>query len=198
MLLTKPKLVATAAQQHSGVLPVLFIAARSRSVAKDVRAFAQATEERSRTPESSALLENVTTDYCNDFECTSSPAVASTVASVSQDLRRGCRYTTSLFAKDVKYTVGALSAVLQAPCSAATELIHVNLRTLLISSPRVPHVPLLREQDGVRSFTGSDKYQRLRWIAKSIGKPNVVSGWCFCNPAWTMLHSILISFSSAA
>lgn len=108
MLLTKPKVVATAVQQHTGVLAVPRLAAGSRSVAADVRARAQATEK-PKAPGASTVLENANTDYCNDFECTSSPAVEQTVKSLSLDLQRHCgsRYTASLFVKDVKFTVGA-------------------------------------------------------------------------------------------
>ncbi len=43
--------------------------------------------------------------YCDEFECTSSPAVEQTVRALARDLTRLRTWTLSLFAKDVRYQV---------------------------------------------------------------------------------------------
>ena len=43
--------------------------------------------------------------YCDEFECTSSPAVEQTVRALARDLTRLRTWTLSLFAKDVRYRV---------------------------------------------------------------------------------------------
>ena len=47
----------------------------------------------------------LTSDYCDDFVCTSSPAVEQNLRSLSRDLTRLNTWTISLFAKDVQYQV---------------------------------------------------------------------------------------------
>jgi hypothetical protein len=49
-------------------------------------------------------IEGLTDDYCDDFVCTSSPAVEQTLRSLAKDLVRR-RWTPVLFARDVKYRV---------------------------------------------------------------------------------------------
>ena len=47
----------------------------------------------------------LTSDYCDDFVCTSSPAVEQNLRALSRDLTRLNTWTISLFAKDVQYQV---------------------------------------------------------------------------------------------
>ena len=53
-------------------------------------------------------IEGLTDDYCDDFVCTSSPAVEQTLRSLAKDLVRR-RWTPVLFARDVKYRVRAVA-----------------------------------------------------------------------------------------
>lgn len=50
-------------------------------------------------------IDDLSGDYCNDFECTSSPSVELGVRSFARDLTR-LRYSPSLFNKDVTYSDG--------------------------------------------------------------------------------------------
>ena len=51
-------------------------------------------------------IENLSTKYCDDFVCTSSPAVETTVRSLSRDIERGNGvWTQSFLSRDVEYEV---------------------------------------------------------------------------------------------
>ncbi|KXZ51347.1 hypothetical protein GPECTOR_13g835 [Gonium pectorale] len=49
---------------------------------------------------------NLESDYCDDFQCTSSPAVEQTVRSLARELTRGRYATTSLYQQTVTYSDG--------------------------------------------------------------------------------------------
>jgi len=51
-------------------------------------------------------IENLSTNYCDDFVCTSSPAVEMTVRSLARDIERGNGvWTQSFLSRDVEYEV---------------------------------------------------------------------------------------------
>ncbi len=52
------------------------------------------------------LRTDLDTNYCDDFECTSSPAVEQTVRSLARELQRGKYSTASLYQAGVTYSVG--------------------------------------------------------------------------------------------
>ncbi len=54
--------------------------------------------------EENLQIEGLKSDYCDDFVCTSSPAVEQTVRSLARDLVRRS-WTFSLFTRDVSYKV---------------------------------------------------------------------------------------------
>ena len=54
--------------------------------------------------EEAMQIEGLRSDYCDDFVCTSSPAVEQTVRSLARDLVRQ-KWTPSLFTRDVVYQV---------------------------------------------------------------------------------------------
>ena len=67
-----------------------------------------ATEDEEDDEDVEIQIEGLTEDYCDDFVCTSSPAVEQTLRSLAKDLVRR-RWTPILFAKDVKYRVRAVA-----------------------------------------------------------------------------------------
>ena len=75
-------------------------------------------------------IEGLTEDYCDDFVCTSSPAVEQTLRSLAKDLVRR-RWTPFLFAKDVKYRVRVFAYL---PPHCLVLLLLVELRLLLSAS----------------------------------------------------------------
>lgn len=56
--------------------------------------------------ESEIRIENLNTEYCDEFACTSSPAVEQTIRSLCRDLQRPRTWTRSLFAENVTYQGG--------------------------------------------------------------------------------------------
>lgn len=72
-------------------------------------------------------IENLSREYCDNFVCTSSPAVETTIRSLARDIELRLKYSSRLFQPDATYT------------------------------------------DGVRSFKGSNKYDRATWAGESLG-----------------------------
>lgn len=69
-----------------------------------LRVSATAETRRAEDDVEELQVEGLRADYCDDFVCTSSPAVEQTVRSLARDLvRQG--WTRSLFARDVSYRV---------------------------------------------------------------------------------------------
>lgn len=64
-------------------------------------------QQQESAPKSVATMtiDDLDTSYCDDFECTSSPAVEQTVRTVARDLQRGA-YTRGAFQPDVSYDDG--------------------------------------------------------------------------------------------
>ncbi len=82
-------------------------------------------------------IEGLTEDYCDDFVCTSSPAVEQTLRSLAKDLVRR-RWTPILFAKDVKYRVSARHVCMQLFLSSSWPCIDRRRDRCCISEPQVP------------------------------------------------------------
>lgn len=77
-------------------------ASRPHSAPRTPRTCTVAAADEPRS--SGGSIDNLSTTYCDDFVCTSSPAVEQTVRSLATDLER-CdgKWTTKLFARNVKY-----------------------------------------------------------------------------------------------
>lgn len=69
------------------------------------RALDTDTEAKVRRGPAEMTIEDLDTNYCDDFVCTSSPAIEQTVRSLANDLTK-LRYTNSLFQPDCKYEDG--------------------------------------------------------------------------------------------
>ncbi len=67
----------------------------------------QATAEKQQQTEQTEepQLEGIDKNYCDDFVCTSSPAVEQNVKALARDLLRLNTYTGSLYVKGIKYKV---------------------------------------------------------------------------------------------
>ena len=76
-------------------------------------------------------IEGLTEDYCDDFVCTSSPAVEQTLRSLAKDLVRR-RWTPVLFARDVKYRVRAFLSSLS---EASVSVLYTLTRAILLPNP---------------------------------------------------------------
>lgn len=89
-----------------------FIVPSCRPQVARTRPFHQNTRHQNTSTNTSAAndtstspaIENLNTDYCNDFECTSSPAVEQTVRSLAQDIIRA-KYSKRYYQPDVQYQV---------------------------------------------------------------------------------------------
>lgn len=75
---------------------------QSRKCPTTLRAAKPDTEPRMTA---SMDIENLDRDYCDDFVCTSSPAVEQTVKSFARDIQR-IKYTSALFQPDAQYQDG--------------------------------------------------------------------------------------------
>lgn len=73
-----------------------------RSVATE--ASSQDTQQKTY-PRPDMTIDNLEETYCNDFECTSSPAVEQTVRQLARDITR-FKYNTNYFQPDVQYSDG--------------------------------------------------------------------------------------------
>jgi hypothetical protein len=143
-------------------------------------------------------IENLSTDYCDDFECTSSPAVEQTVRSMAQDLLR-VRYSKRLFQTDVQYQVRGQRCTRAATTQAAGLRNEAGMahdvcvartvggtwrlpQALPVPGPAAllpgaqPRSRALRKllQDGYRSFSGADKFTRATWAEESLTNRSAV------------------------
>ena len=140
-------------------------------------------------------IEGLTDDYCDDFVCTSSPAVEQTLRSLAKDLVRR-RWTPVLFARDVKYRVGAVTNTIMChSCSAlvaqictrsrdvtgaqgATEQQRclIALRCIALHFRSMMSVPQLQVllQDTYRRFSGAERHKRLMHISENVRDAKVV------------------------
>eukprot|EP00878_Enallax_costatus_P002330 GHUV01002505.1.p1 GENE.GHUV01002505.1~~GHUV01002505.1.p1 ORF type:complete len:290 (+),score=54.25 GHUV01002505.1:90-959(+) len=73
-----------------------------RSVSTE--ASSQRTQEKTY-PRPDMTIDNLDETYCNDFECTSSPAVEQTVRQLARDITR-FKYNTNFFQPDVQFSDG--------------------------------------------------------------------------------------------
>ena len=73
----------------------------------------QAVSEPQTDSQSEVQIEGIDQNYCDDFVCTSSPAVEQTLRALARDLTRIETWTTGLFSSEVRYKVSTWPAALQ-------------------------------------------------------------------------------------
>lgn len=121
--------------------------------------------------ESSVEIEGLSTDYCNDFVCVSSPYVETTVKAAARGIgSKTQRLASSMLVPDVKYQVRNLP--LQFP---------IKLVQMLRVSTE-PYFFLRMLQDKYRSLSGIESYRRLSSRHKNIADMSKVGSLklCFC------------------
>ncbi|KAL4433918.1 hypothetical protein ABPG75_000359 [Micractinium tetrahymenae] len=79
------------------------VAAHSRRPSRRPCVLARAVEPQSK-PIAEQSIEGLSSDYCDDFECTSSPAVESSVRTLAKDLQRANGRWTPIYASNVEYS----------------------------------------------------------------------------------------------
>lgn len=81
---------------------------RSRLACRQRRRQHSAIRSAAQTEDDLPAVLGLSPEYCNDFECTSSPAVEQTVRSVARDITRSS-WSASRFARDCEYKDPMLS-----------------------------------------------------------------------------------------
>ena len=71
---------------------------------------AKAAEAQHAETDTDVQIEGIDRSYCDEFECTSSPAVERNLRALARDITRVSRWTLSLFANRVQYHVRQLVA----------------------------------------------------------------------------------------
>jgi len=123
-------------------------------------------------------IEGLTETYCDDFVCTSSPAIEQTLRSLAKDLVRR-RWTPVLFARDVKYRVrvslSSLSEVSVPVLYSLTSAILLQNPTLEIYRPQDAKCEVsMPLQDSYRRFSGAERHKRLLHISNNVKDAKVV------------------------
>ena len=72
----------------------------------------RASAEAQTDDKSELQIEGIEQNYCDDFVCTSSPAVERNLRALARDVARTSTWTEDLFAKEVRYKVSAGSKLL--------------------------------------------------------------------------------------
>ena len=65
----------------------------------------KAADTQQAESEAEVQIEGIDRNYCDEFECTSSPAVERNLRALARDITRVSRWTLSFFASDVEYKV---------------------------------------------------------------------------------------------
>lgn len=114
----------------------------------------QAVSEPQTDSQPEVQIEGIDQTYCDDFVCTSSPAVEQTLRALARDLTRISTWTPSLFSDEVRYKV----------------------RTAFLVSAQQHNrdQQLLFGQDKFRSSEGVEQYKRKPYLAGAVQNPKVV------------------------
>ncbi len=131
-------------------------------------------------------IEGIEQNYCDEFVCTSSPAVEQNLRALARDVVRISTWTASLFADEVRYQVSTQHA-----CCCLFELICVH------SIPQTTRLQIhCALQDKFRSTEGIAQYKRQTYLAGAVKEPKVVcdlilqglrADSCICTPTDMLL-----------
>lgn len=106
-------------------------------------------------------IEGLEQNYCDDFVCTSSPAVEQNLRALARDVVRTSTWTADLFADEVRYKVST---------KKASCLSGLRLRVLWYTTFNSPFAI----QDKFRSTEGIAQYRRQTYLAGAVKEPKVV------------------------
>ncbi|GMH36576.1 hypothetical protein BSKO_04444 [Bryopsis sp. KO-2023] len=104
-------------------------------------------------------IEGVERDYCDDFVCTSSPAVEQTVKAFAIDLQRCGGWTTSRFAQGVEYQDSYRSFVGREKYARPTGWIENNVKEAKVV---VKRMRMLDKGTAILNWTLTGKLQRFQ------------------------------------
>ena len=79
----------------------------AHTVRPQKRSRCRASAEAHTDEKSELQIEGIEQNYCDDFVCTSSPAVERNLRALARDVARTSTWTTDLFAAEVRYKVSA-------------------------------------------------------------------------------------------
>jgi hypothetical protein len=71
-------------------------------------------------------IDNLKSDFCDDFQCNSSPAVEQTIRSFARDIERHNRWSLPIFALDVTYAVRSPSLGISMDFQDVHSLVLIN------------------------------------------------------------------------
>lgn len=129
------------------------------------RSRCRASTEAQTDEQSEVQIEGIDQNFCDDFVCTSSPAVERNLRALARDVVRTSTWTADLFADEVRYKVraGSMQATgsLQSASHCWFYIVHDSLYAHNL-------------QDKFRSTEGIAQYKRQTYLAGAVKDPKVV------------------------
>ena len=140
----------------------------SKSRRPQKRARCRASTGAQTDEQSEVQIEGIDQNFCDDFVCTSSPAVERNLRALARDVVRTSTWTADLFADEVRYKVSAGS-------------------TRSAGFWFAQHSGASNLQDKFRSTEGITQYKRQTYLAGAVKDPKVVP----------LKSSVLVDFMTA-
>lgn len=122
------------------------------------RSRCRASTEAQTDEQSEVQIEGIDQNFCDDFVCTSSPAVERNLRALARDVVRTSTWTADLFADEVRYKVCIGSMPWQ---SLLVHSVHASVYAHNL-------------QDKFRSTEGIAQYKRQTYLAGAVKDPKVV------------------------
>ena len=136
----------------------------AKSARPQKRCRCKASAEAQTDEENEVQIEGIDQSYCDEFVCTSSPAVERNLRALARDVVRTSTWTTDLFADEVRYKVRDASMQHLSACK----------RNLVETATPATSVRANHSQDKFRSTEGIAQYKRQTYLAGAVKEPKVV------------------------